>query len=532
MTLEDLNTGKSLAAHFICSARANWNRRCISDSTGKKLNYGQTLTAVIALAEKIDALTKDRQKIGILLPSSVAAALANIAVSLLDKIPVNLNYSLSEKLIKSAVEQSDIKVVLTSRSFAQWYENIDALPGLIFLEDLKNKLSFASKLKAYIKARFISPDVLTNAKKFSPDDLAAIIFSSGSSGIPKGVMLSHNNIFSNVQSIRSVVQLYPDDNVCGVLPFFHSFGFTVSLWLPLIAGLSASYAANPLDGKAVGKIARENNSTILFTSPTFLLSYIRRSEPDDFKTLRLVVVGAEKLKRTIADAFERKFKIRPQEGYGCTELSPVVSINLTKDQGTGKCKVGLKQGTIGMPITGVQVKIVSTETNQDLPAGKEGLLMVKGPNVMLGYLNNKIKTQDVIRDGWYNTGDIASIDEDGFITIKDRLSRFSKIAGEMVPHLGIEQALLKALNTHEPIIAVISIPHPKKGEELIVFHTEKAPDADKLHKILSQSGLPNIWKPRRDNYIKIETLPTLGSGKLDVMKLKKIALAAKNESQR
>jgi len=520
----------SLAEHFVKAARRNWSRRCISDSTGKRLNYGRTLLSVVVLARKLDKITRQQQKVGILLPPSVAAALANLAVTFLGKVSGNLKYVVSEQLITSAVEQCGIETIISSRRFVEKLSNCARLPGLVFLEDIATQVRFGTKIKAYLKARFMPLRFLTKARCCSGDDLVTIIFSSGTTGQPKGVMLSHRNIFSNIEALQTVFDLRPDDNLCGVLPFFHSFGFTCSLWLPVLSGVSASYAANPLDAAAVGRVAGENRSSILFAVPTFLANYIRRAEREDFTGLRAVIVGAEKLKKCLADSFERKFGIRPLEGYGTTELSPVVSLNLPEGLSRGSGRAGFRQATVGRPIPGVQVKIVHPESGKPMAVGQEGLLMVKGPNVMLGYLNKEEKTAEVLKDGWYNTGDIASIDADGFLTIAGRLSRFSKIAGEMVPHLGVEQTYLQGLNTDQQLVAVTSVPARSRGEELIVLYLEKAGNADKLHDIIAASNLPNMWKPRRDNYIRIESMPTLGSGKLDVVRLREIASAAKSRS--
>jgi acyl-[acyl-carrier-protein]-phospholipid O-acyltransferase/long-chain-fatty-acid--[acyl-carrier-protein] ligase len=520
----------SLGEHFVRTARKNWPGRCISDSTGKHLSYGQTLVTALALSAELDKLTPSQDKIAIILPPSVGAALANFAITLLDRVAVNLNYTASEQIINSSLAQCDVKCIISSRSFLEKIKKLKTLPGLIFLEDIIPKLKFTAKLKAYVKARFLPPRLLANASRHRADDLATIIFSSGSSGRPKAVILSHNNIISNIKALTTIFHFKPDDNLCAVLPFFHSFGFTCSLWLPVISGVSAAYVANPLDAELVGKVARNNRSTVIFAAPTFLLNYIRRTKPADFANLWAVVVGAEKLKKKIADSFEARFKIRPLEGYGATELSPVVSFNLPDEQNSHPEKIVNKEGTVGRPIPGVMVKIVDCETEEPLPTGRTGLLMVKGPNVMLGYLNEPKETARVIKDGWYNTGDIAKIDEDGFLTITDRLSRFSKIGGEMVPHLTVEQVFLNALNTHEQLVAVTGVPDCKKGEEIVVLYLEKAGSAEKLHEIITASNLPNIWKPRRNNYIKIESMPTLGSGKLDVMQLRKIASTARNSA--
>jgi acyl-[acyl-carrier-protein]-phospholipid O-acyltransferase/long-chain-fatty-acid--[acyl-carrier-protein] ligase len=449
---------------------------------------------------------------------------------LLGKVAVNLNYTTSEEGRSHAINQCNIKCIISSRNFLKKAGISEAMAGLVFLEDIVTKITRPAKLRAYLKAWLMPLGLLTWGRHRCSDDPATVIFSSGSTGRPKGIMLSHHNLLSNIESLRMVIRLNPDDNLCGALPFFHSFGFNCGLWFPLVNGVSVSYIANPLDGDAVGQSARKNRSTILFAPPTFLLNYIRRTKAADFASLRLVAAGAEKLKKRLADSFEAKFGIRPLEGYGATELSPVVSLNIPSVETGEVYQVGNKPDSIGHPVPGIAVKIADVETKQSLEIGCKGLLMVKGPNVMLGYLGMEEESAEVLKNGWYNTGDIAKIDEDGFLTITDRLSRFSKIGGEMVPHVGVEEVYMQGLNTNEQVVAVTSVPHPKKGEELVVLYIEKVGGVDKLHEIIAGSKMPNMWKPRRDNYIKVESIPLLGSGKLDIMKLRKIASAAKKTS--
>lgn len=520
---------RSLAYYLAKAARKNWHRRCISDTTGKDLNYGTTFTSTIALAKEIEKTTTSQQNIGILLPPSVAGSLTNMSVTMLNKVAVNLNYSTGPEIIKYAVERCDIKSIISSRSFIEKIGIPQDLPGLIFIEDIVSRITGMAKFKAYLKASFMPISLLTKGCRCG-DDLATIIFSSGSSGKPKGVMQSHHNIISNIEALQMVIKLKANDNLAVVLPFFHSFGFNCGLWLPLVSGVSASYIPNPLDGSMVAQSIRKNRSTILFAAPTFLLNYIRRAQRPDFASLRMVASGAEKLKKRLAESFEAKFGIRPFEGYGATELSPVASLNIPNVESDGIYQVGNKLDSVGHPLPGVAVKIVDIESKKPLDVGEEGLLMVKGPNIMLGYLNAEEQTAQVVEAGWYNTGDIARIDEDGFLTITDRLSRFSKIGGEMVPHVSIEDTYLHALGMAEQVIAVTSVPDPKKGEELVVLYLKKAGKPKKLHKIITNSDLPNIWKPKPNNYIKIDSIPVLGSGKIDVMKLKKIALTAKKDS--
>jgi len=515
-------SGSSLGKRLVICARRNWNRRCISDSSGCRLTYGQTLTAGLVLAAVIKKLTANHEKIGILLPPSTAATIANIAAVLAGKVPVNLNYIVSRQYLDNAVRQCRIKSIISSRSFMKKLAHLDSLEGMLFIEDLRAEITTFQKVRAYLMARFFPRRSIV--PPHAGGDLAAVLFSSGSTGTPKGVMLSHDCILSNIDALVSVFALKPNDNLCGVLPFFHSFGFTCSLWLPMISAVSAAYAHDPLNCDIVGRLARQNRSTVLFTAPTFLVHYTRRIEPESFAHLRAVVVGAEKLKKPVADAFERKFGIRPQAGYGATELSPVVSLNITDSQTTGRNRAAYKEGTVGKAIPGIELKIVELETHQALAPGSEGLLLVKSPSVMIGYLNDQTETARVLVNGWYNTGDIAAVDEQGFLTITDRLSRFSKIAGEMIPHPAVEQVYLNALRTDRQLVAVTAVPAGKKGEELVVLYLPEAGRADYLHEIITASDIPNIWKPRKGNYIRIESMPSLGSGKLDIRRLRQIAL--------
>jgi acyl-[acyl-carrier-protein]-phospholipid O-acyltransferase/long-chain-fatty-acid--[acyl-carrier-protein] ligase len=276
----------------------------------------------------------------------------------------------------------------------------------------------------------------------------------------------------------------------------------------------------------VAETIKANRSTLLFATPTFLTHYTRRAEPDELRSLRFIFTGAEKLRQFIADDFEKKFGIRPMEGYGTTELSPIVSINLPDVTCGGLTQVAGKLGTIGHPAPGIAARVIDIDTGKPLSFGQQGLLCIKGPNVMRGYLDQPEKTSQVLQNGWYNTGDIATIDEDGFVTITDRLSRFSKIGGEMVGHLAVEDICMRDLGTGDQLVAVTSVPDLKKGEELVVLYVAGRVDGDLLHRKVSESNLPNLCKPKRDRFLPVEAIPTLGSGKLDVMKLKQLAMAA------
>jgi len=529
-----------LPLEFTQVARSKWRRFCMADTTGKNLTFGNTLTGSLALADALRPHLVRQQCVGLLLPSSVGGALANLAVSFLGKTPVNLNYTASKEALASAIRQCDISHVITSKAFLERFDFKD-LPDLcsqagrprynwLFLEDFASRITTGRKILALLKARLMPRLFLMDRSEHTGkhtqrvEDTAVIIFSSGSTGEPKGVMLTHYNIFSNVQSAQQVFHLNEDDVICGVLPFFHSFGYTVTLWLPLLAGVGVAYHYNPTEAERVAKLVVKHRCTFLATTPTFLQAYTRRVQPDQFKTLRSVITGAEKLKEPIATAFREKFGVMPMEGYGATELSPVASVNLPNVNVGGIEQKAYQPGSIGRPIPGVTMKVVSPDDlGRELGYGEDGLLLVKGPNVMKGYLGQPAKTAEVIREGWYVTGDIARISHDGFVTITDRLSRFSKIGGEMVPHQHIEEKLQALLGKEETVCAVTSAPDEKKGEQLVVLLTPEAGDPAEAHRLLAESNLPHLWVPSKKNFFTIDAIPILGTGKVDLKGLSAIA---------
>ncbi len=522
-----------LEQYFIQSARQNWGRKAVADTSGKALTYGRTLAGSVALAGKLDGIiSATGQKaghVGLLLPPSVGGVLSNLALMLMGKIPVNLNYTAAEGSLRSAIEQCGISTIITSRAFLEKVPSLTSLEGMVLLEDILPTISGTDKLLALLKARLLPLRLLCNREGFTADSVATVIFSSGSTGEPKGVMLSHHNIMSNIEALRMVFRVSPADNVCSALPFFHSLGFTATLWFPLASGFSAVYHPNPMDGEKIAQMVREHKSSLLLATPTFLLAYLRRAKREDFASLRLVITGAEKLKGKVADSFEERFGVRPMEGYGATELAPVITLSLPDVEVGGVRQHGSKEGSVGHPIPGVVIKVVDPESGADLKQGQAGLMLVKGPNVMLGYLGRSDKTAEAIKDGWYITGDIGIMDDDGFIRITDRLSRFSKIGGEMVPHGVVEDELHNRLG-QTGVVAVTAVPDEKKGERLVVLYAREAADIETLQRHMAECSLPNLWKPGRDCYVEVECLPILGTGKLDLKCIKEIALVALERS--
>jgi acyl-[acyl-carrier-protein]-phospholipid O-acyltransferase/long-chain-fatty-acid--[acyl-carrier-protein] ligase len=357
------------------------------------------------------------------------------------------------------------------------------------------------------------------------DDVLTVIFTSGSTGDPKGVVLSEENVASNVRAIGQILHVSSADVALGVLPFFHSYGYTATFWTPLVLDAGVVFHTNPLDAQAIGALAREHHATILMATPTFLRTYLRRTPAEDFSTLEAVFGSAEKLPRDVSDAFERKFAVRPSEAYGATEMSPLIAANIPPSRHVPGSPSDAREGTVGRPIPGCRARITERDSLKELPVGEDGMLWISGPNVMQGYLNRPDLTAKVVQDGWYCTGDIARLDADGFITITGRESRFSKIGGEMVPHLTIEEAVNEALGAAEgELLAVVtSVPDAAKGERLIVFHLPTTKSPSEIVQKLLERGLPNLWVPSTGSFAEIAELPVLGSGKLDLRHLGEMA---------
>ncbi len=519
---------RTLGRQFLILARRHPFQFAMADARFPKVRFHQARTRTVFLARRLKSLWKDQRMVGILLPPSVPGALVNFAAVLCGKVPVNLNYTASPEILASCARQCGLQTVVTSRAFLERVP-IEVPANTIFLEDLAAQPRFTEKIAAFLISWVYPARLLERAlgqiTKAKLDDLATIIFSSGSTGDPKGVMLSHFNLMSNIDQIAQTFTLHSSDKVLGVLPFFHSFGFTVTLWLPATRGVGVIYHPNPLDFSAIGEIARKYKITFLLATPTFLQGYLRRCLPQDFGSVQLVMVGAEKLPERLAQAFEDGFGIRPLEGYGCTECSPVVAVNTRDFRAPGFLQTGAKRGKIGHPLPGVSVRIADPETLATLLLGQPGILLVAGPNVMQGYLGKPEKTAEVLRDGWYVTGDIATLDEDGFVEITDRLSRFSKIGGEMVPHIKIEEVLHELAGATEQSFVVTGVPDEKKGERLVVLHNLPEEKLKAVIDKLGSSGLPNLWLPRPNQFVYTAEFPHLGTGKLDLRRVRDLALS-------
>jgi acyl-[acyl-carrier-protein]-phospholipid O-acyltransferase/long-chain-fatty-acid--[acyl-carrier-protein] ligase len=518
----------TLARAFLRTAKARGGRLAMADSTGKELSFSKALTASLLLAGALRGELADRPLVGVLLPPSAGGALANLALAEMGRVSVNLNYTASAEALAYAVEKSELEEVLTSRSFLKKLEAKGMRPEikarLMFIEDILEGIPAwrrtLTHLALRVLPRFLIEAVYLRGASRSLDDTAAVLFTSGSSGLPKGVELTHLNVQSDLEMTRELFRFSPRDLLLSALPLFHSFGLTAGLWMPMIFGFGAAYHPNPLEYGAIGKLASRRRPTLLLGTPTFLAGYAKKIPAEAFAGLRIAMAGAEKLRPETAAAFEEKFGLAPLEGYGATELSPVAAVNMPDAKG----QPGTKEGSVGQPLPGVAVRVADLETGEPMPDGKDGMLLFKGPNVMKGYLGEPLKTAEAVRDGWFVSGDVGRVDRDGFIFVTGRLKRFSKIGPEMVSHEAVEEKLQLASGARETAFVVAGVPDEKNGERLVALYTGWEGDVGALLSKAKALGLPALWTPSKDSFHKIDKIPLLGSGKLDIQALQKLAL--------
>ncbi len=483
-----------------------------------RLKRGTLLVLAIRLAGDLKSEIKE-DRVGVVLPPGLAGVLANLALFFADKIPVNLNFTLGSEAIKQSMEDAEIKTILTAQGVRKKFPEFPWLDHWIDLGE---------KLKAYRKEKFFLFRQLAWLRLFpmsfvrshevpsqGGEKEAALLFTSGSSGNPKGVALSHRNLLSNCHQISQVGLFSEDAKILANLPLFHSFGFTIATLYPLLDGLEIVAAPSPLDVTTSIRAIRDEKVEVLMGTPTFLRGYLRKGKVEDLASVRYVVAGAEKTPPPFREKWEKEVDCKYLEGYGLTETSPVLSFNVPGE--------GSRENSVGRLLPGVESKVVDADTKEDLPDGESGILCFRGPNVFHGYLNQLEKTTEVLsEDGWFFTGDLGRIDGEGFLFIEGRLSRFSKIGGEMVPHETVEDAVIKTLDLpdeNDPVCVVVGMEDESKGERLVLL-TSIDLAKDDLRRNLAKAGLPNLWIPR--DIRKVETIPILPTGKLDLLEVKKL----------
>ena len=526
----------SLQKAWIHSAKNVSSKLCMADSTGTEVSGNKFITATFMMASALKPKLKGSQNIGLLLPTSVGGSMGNMALLTLGKTIVNLNYSSGEESLLHALKIANISKVIASKLFltklkAKGFDMSTVLKDveLIYLEDIKENMGKTKGLFTLMMVKVLPASILSLlfVKKSNREDTAAILFSSGSEGTPKGIELSHENIMGNIKQTTTLLNPTDDDVMLGTLPIFHSFGLTVTTLLPLIEGIPVVCHPDPTDGLGIGKIAAKYEATILLATATFLRLYTRNRKliPLMLSNIRMVVAGAEKLPREIRDEFKKKFGLDIYEGYGATETTPVASGNMPDVLmlDSWRPQVGQKIGTVGLPLPGSAFRIVDPESFETLKTGEEGMILIGGTQIMKGYIGDPEKTASVIKeiDGirWYVSGDKGRLDEDGFLTIVDRYSRFAKIAGEMVS-LGLVEGEVAKVLGEEDQVSVTAIPDAKKGEKLILL-LEGEMEINDLKEKIKSLGMNPLFVP--SEYFKVDELPKLGTGKSDFKGAKMLA---------
>lgn len=517
-----------LAAAAVAGLRKHqFDTALIDGMDGSSLSRGTLLAVALALSRHLKATCPDN-RVSVVLPPGKAGVIANLAVVLAGKVPVNLNFTAGRSALEAANRIAGLRCAITAQAVQKrftdipWPENVIHLDKLI--PQLKPKIPLWRAVVAVTPARLLC--ALLGIPTKGDREEAVVLFTSGSSGEPKGVVLSHRNILGNVSQFGTMLNLRREDTLLAVLPLFHSFGCTVTIWYPVVLGVRMVTYPSPLEVAKNAELIERYSITMLLATPTFLRGYLRKATPEQLRSLELVVTGAEKLPRDLAEAFEKKFGKAVMEGYGLTETAPVASVNLpepAKPRPEDTVQPSSRPGSVGKLAPGMTARIREPDSGDSLSLHSSGMLWLRGPNIFEGYLNDEKRTADVLHDGWFKTGDLGRFDEDGFLYIEGRLSRFSKIGGEMVPHETVETRISQVLGLEshdERVIAIVGVPDEAKGEALILLSACEI-DLAALRGKLNDTGIPNLWIPRK--IMPVEKIPVLGSGKLDLKACRELA---------
>jgi acyl-[acyl-carrier-protein]-phospholipid O-acyltransferase/long-chain-fatty-acid--[acyl-carrier-protein] ligase len=508
----DIKQAQKPIFHALLAARDTFGGAtpAMVDGDGRILTYNEIIRASFALGDALKKGTRAGENVGVMLPTGIGATIAFFALTAYGRVPTMLNFTSGEASLKSALATAKVKRIVTAHRFIELgkFEELEATLGklckLVYLEDVRAGLSLGNKLAA-VTGMLAPRAVAANPAAKKP---AVILFTSGTEGEPKGVVLSHENLLANVAQVRAHIDLYENDILFNPLPAFHCFGLNVGILLPLLAGVKVFCHPTPLQPREIVNRIRQSGATILLSTDTFITQYARAGEKDDLASLRLAVCGAERVRDETRILFRRKYEMEILEGYGVTEASPVVAANQIEAN---------HPGTVGRLMAGMQARL------EPVPGiANAGLLYVKGPNVMLGYINpHKPGEIEPPPGGWYNTGDVVSIDEEGFITIRGRMKRFAKIGGETVS-LGVVENCAAALwpdNRH----AAVALPDGRKGEQILLV--TDAPEARRMDLIAwaQNHGVSELAIPRK--ILIIPDIPVLATGKTDYVAVQKLALA-------
>ncbi len=506
--LEAHNRPSTLGAEFVRICRENGGRTVFDDSTGSKVSYRKALLGAFAIGRLLKGLCEGNT--GIMLPNLSATAVIFMALEISRKVPVFLNYSSGPQGLRLAMELADVGTVITSRRFLERVKVSDAVFGsrkCIFLEDLRDEIGLTHRLAAFFRLFF--PGGSGKMRTGEEKETAVVLFTSGSEGVPKGVCLSHENIITNVYQGLSRIDVTPEDAFLNVLPMFHSFGLTVGTIIPVFARAKVFFHVSPLQYRIVPELVYDEGCTILLATNTFLNGYGRKANPYDFHGVRYIFCGGEPLTDAVFERYCRTFGIRIMAGYGITECAPMVSINSA---------LRYEHGTAGAILPGIDYRLAAVEGIDD-KGGTLGRLLVRGKNVMKGYLKNESANHEYLVDngGWYDTGDVVEITEEGSLKVIGRLRRFAKISGEMVSLTAVEEALSRDLAGRRDV-AVMAVSDEHKGERLIVVTNSTEIDQKSLRDSLKRQGFPDLAIPRSVRFMK--EIPKLGTGKLDYARLK------------
>lgn len=489
-----------LHRQFVRIARRHAKKLAIIDkTTGKSITYSKALIGALILCSKFRKY--DKGFIGIMIPTSAGCALSSVAMLMSGRVPVMINYSTgAENNARYAQKKCKFRTIIASKALLDKI-GCPVMDGMVMIEDLMASVTTGDKLKAILKSLLPVSILLSLLHSGNENDTAAMLFTSGSEKDPKAVPLSHKNVISNIEGFSDYLGVSSEDKLISNLVFFHVFGLTVNLWVPFYHGMTNVTYANPLDFQTVSRIAREEKPTIMVGTPSFFWGYLQKSDPGDFKSLRFMITGADKCPDALREGFRNKHGVVLLEGYGTTETSPVISVNSLEFN---------RPGSTGKVLPNIQVRIENFETGQDCSVGEIGKILVKGPSVMKGYYDDSEQTAEVLKDGWYNTGDMGYLDKDGYLWHAGRFKRFTKVGGEMVSLVKVENTLEKYLPP-EVLCCVVEIMDEKKGSLIIAAVSAEINKTEILRKMMTE--LPVIALPRQ--FLTINELPVMGTGKVD-----------------